>query len=101
MAQAGVEIVLRTRDDATKGIKAAEREAQKSAEKTATATERAAAKAAAAAWRGAAMQRTSYQRMAQAREQLVIRSERTIQREIQRTEAAYNLLRASGTMSFR
>lgn len=40
-----------------------------------------------------------HQRAAQAREQLGIRSENTIRREIQQTEAAYNRLSRSGTMS--
>lgn len=42
-----------------------------------------------------------FRRMAQARETLGIRSERDIQREIQRTEAAYNRLARAGTMSWR
>ena len=40
-----------------------------------------------------------YRRSASARETLGIRAERTIQREIQQTEAAYNRLARSGTMS--
>ncbi|WP_163304433.1 hypothetical protein [Enterobacter ludwigii] len=42
---------------------------------------------------------SNYQRMATAREMLGIRSEKDIQREIQRTEAAYNRLSNSGVMS--
>ena len=42
---------------------------------------------------------TEAQRMATARQTLGVRSEREIQREIQRTEAAYNRLARSGTMS--
>src|SRR5262249_751885 len=42
-----------------------------------------------------------YRRMAQARETLGIRPEREIQREIYRTEAAYNRLARSGAMSWR
>lgn len=41
-----------------------------------------------------------FAKMAKAREQLGIRPEREIQREIMRTEAAYNRLARSGTMSF-
>ena len=41
------------------------------------------------------------QRMTAAREQLGVRSERTIQREIQQTEAAYKRLANSGTMTAR
>ncbi|MCX8957228.1 phage tail tape measure protein [Erwinia psidii] len=40
-----------------------------------------------------------YRRMASARETLGIRSERTIRREISQTQAAYNRLSRSGTMS--
>ncbi|MCL2160705.1 MAG: phage tail tape measure protein [Betaproteobacteria bacterium] len=101
MANADVEIRLRLNNEASQGVKKAEQDAQKGAEKTATATERAAAKAATAAERGAAQQRNAYKRTAQAREQLGIRSERTIQREIDRTVAAYNRLARSGTASWR
>ncbi|MFM9902134.1 MAG: phage tail tape measure protein [Polaromonas sp.] len=41
-----------------------------------------------------------FQKMAQAREALGIRPERQIQREIERTQAAYNRLARSGTASF-
>jgi hypothetical protein len=41
-----------------------------------------------------------YKRMAQAREVLGVRSEREVQREIQRTEAAYNRMARSGTLSW-
>lgn len=96
-----VEVRLKLRDAATAGLKTATQAAQQEASKVATATEKAAAAAAAAAERGAAQQRNSYQRMAQARETLGIRSERAVQREIARTEAAYHRLRDSGTLSFR
>lgn len=43
---------------------------------------------------------SDYKRMAKARETLGVRSEREIQREIQRTEAAYNRLTRSGNMSW-
>jgi hypothetical protein len=46
-------------------------------------------------------QRDEYQRMTQARELLGVRSERTIRREIQQTEAAYRRLASSGTMGWR
>lgn len=42
-----------------------------------------------------------YQKMAKARETLGVRSERELQREIQRTEAAYNRLARTGTLSWR
>ena len=96
-----VEVRLSANDTASAGIKKVEKEAQKGAEKTATATEKAAAKAAAATERGARMQRNSFQKMANAREALGIRSEKTIQREIERTQASYNRLARSGTMSWR
>jgi hypothetical protein len=94
---ANVEIRLVLNDAASAGLSNAQQQAQK----ISTATEKASAKAAAAAARGAAIQRSAQQRMAQARETLGIRSEKTIQREIQRTEAAYNRLARSGAMSWR
>jgi hypothetical protein len=42
-----------------------------------------------------------YQRMAEARAQLGVRSEREVRREMQQTEAAYNRLARSGTLSWR
>lgn len=51
--------------------------------------------------KAAKVQRADFQRLSQAREMLGIRSEHVIQREIQRTEAAYRRLAASGTLSFR
>jgi len=101
MSNADVEIRLRLNNEASSGVKKAEQDAQKGAEKTASATERVASRAATAAQRGASMQRSAFQRTAQAREQLGIRSERTIQREIDRTTAAYNRLARSGTASWR
>ena len=68
---------------------------------SATATEQAANRAAAAAARGAAMQTNSFSRMNAARERLGIRSEHTIQREIQRTQAAYARLATDGSRSWR
>jgi hypothetical protein len=43
---------------------------------------------------------SDYKRMAKARETLGVRSEREIQREVQRTQAAYNRLARSGTQSW-
>jgi hypothetical protein len=100
-SSADVEIRLSLQDGASKGLKQAGEQAQKDAQKTATATEKAAAQAAASAERGAAAQRNAYQRLSQARERLGVRSETAIQREIQRTQAAYNRMARSGTMSFR
>lgn len=45
--------------------------------------------------------RTEFQQLSKARELLGVRPERTIQREIQRTEAAYARLKRSGTLSWR
>lgn len=95
-----VEVRLKMRDGATAGIKAVSQAAQQEAAKTTTATEKAAQKAADATEKGAARQRSSYEKLSQAREALGVRSERAIQREIQQTEAAYNRLKASGTLSW-
>ncbi|WP_198420389.1 phage tail tape measure protein [Sulfurimicrobium lacus] len=74
---------------------------EQAAAKAATATEKAAQKAADAVEKGASRQRSSYEKLSHARETLGIRSEQAIQREIQHTEAAYNRLAASGTLSWR
>jgi hypothetical protein len=95
-----VGITLQFSNNAAPGLKRAEQEATKGAQKAATATQAAANRAAHAAERGAAMQRNSYQRLSQARERLGLRSEHTIQREIQRTQAAYNRLARDGSRSF-
>jgi hypothetical protein len=101
MATADVEIRLRLQDSASKGLATAAQSAQKASERTATATERAASRAAAATARGNAQQLNQYNRLARAREQLGIRSERSIQREIDRTRGAYERLARSGTMTWR
>lgn len=95
-----VEVRLKMKDGATAGIKAVSQAAQQEAAKTATATEKAAQKAAEATQKSASRQRSSYEKLSQAREALGMRSERAIQREIQQTEAAYNCLKASGTLSW-
>jgi len=95
-----VEVRLKMRDGATAGIKAVSQTAQQEAAKTATATEKAAQKAAEATQKSTARQRSSYEKLSQDREVLGVRSERAIQREIQQTEAAYNRLKASGTLSW-
>lgn len=94
-----VEVRLKMKDGATAGIKAVSQVAQKEAANTATATEKAAQKAADAAQKSAARQRSSYEKLSQAREVLGIRSEQAIQREIQQTEAAYNRLANTGKLS--
>ena len=96
-----VEVRLRLKDGAatTAEMKAVEKVAEQIADKTATATERAARRAAEATERGNARQRTSYEKTAQARETLGIRSEKIIQREIQQTEASYGRLAKAGFAS--
>lgn len=76
-------------------------EVVQSTERVATATERAAARSAEATERSATRQRSSFQRLYAARDALGMRSEQAIQREIQRTEAAYRRLVDSGTLSWR
>ena len=95
-----VEVNLVLNDRSTAGTRAAAQAAQQEANKVATATERAAQKAADAAEKSAARQRSSYERLSQARETLGVRSERAIQREIQQTEAAYNRLKSAGFASW-
>jgi hypothetical protein len=96
-----VGITLSLSNNAAPGLKRAGQEATNVARKAATATQAAANRAAQAAERGAATQRNSYQRLSQARERLGLRSEHAIQREIQRTQAAYNRLARDGSRSFR
>jgi hypothetical protein len=60
---------------------------------------RAATEAETAVNQGNNRQRQSYERLSHARETLGVRSESQIQREIQRTQAAYRRLENSGTMS--
>lgn len=95
-----VEIRLKLQDGTSAGAKAVSQTIQKEAEKATTATERAAQRAAEAAEKGANRSRSAYERLSQAREVLGVRSERLIQREIQQTEAAYQRLLSSGTMSW-
>lgn len=85
-----VEVKLKLNDGATKGLaKAAElqQKAVKQAEAITLASN--------------GRQRSSYEKLSQAREVLGIRSEKAVQREIQQTEAAYKRLANSGTASAR
>ena len=68
-ATVDVEVRLKMRDGATAGIKTASQTAQQEAAKTATATEKAAQKAAEAAEKGAARQRSSYEKLSQTAQQ--------------------------------
>lgn len=101
MNQAAVDVALRVNLQGSAGAALGKEVALAEAaqKKLQTATERAAKAAQDAATRGERHQRTSYERMAEAREVLGVRGERVVQREIQRTEAAYNRLLNSGTMS--
>lgn len=94
-----VEVRLRLKDGATAQMKVVEKVAEQIADKTATATERAARRAAEATERGNTRQRTSYEKTAQARENLGIRSEKAIQKEIDNTRKAYGQLAAAGFAS--
>lgn len=104
-----VEVRLKMQDAGVDaGLKVVQGAAEKAAtasvaatEKAATAMERAAEKAAADAERSAARQRSSYERLSHAREALGMRSEHAIQREIDKTVAAYNRLSDSGALSFK
>ncbi|MDR0673311.1 MAG: phage tail tape measure protein [Zoogloeaceae bacterium] len=96
-----VGISLRLNNSASAALRRANEEAARGARQTANATARASNQAAQAAERGAAMQRNSYQRLTQARERLGVRSEHAIQREIDRTRAAYQRLAQSGSMTWR
>lgn len=94
-----VELRLRLKDSATADLKAVEKTVETISDRVATATERASKRAAEATERGNARQRSSYEKTAQARENLGIRSERVIQREIKQTEAAYGRLAKAGFAS--
>lgn len=93
------ELQITLKDGATTGLKSIEQQAEKSAKRVAAASEDAAKKAAGATEASTARQRSSYERLSRAREVLGVRSEHTIQREIQQTEAAYKRLESSGTTS--
>ncbi len=95
-----VEVRLKMRDGATAGIKSSAQTARQEAAKTASATEKAAQKSAEAVEKSAARQRSSYEKLSHARGSLGMRSEHAVRREIQQTEAAYNRLKASGSMSW-
>ncbi|WP_290977747.1 phage tail tape measure protein [Herbaspirillum sp.] len=95
-----VEVNLVLNDRATAGARAAAQGVQQETNKVTTATERMAQKAADSIEKGTTRQRSSYERLSQARETLGVKSERAIQREIQQTEAAYNRLKMAGFSSW-
>lgn len=82
------------------GLAKAAAEAKKVLDSLATAGVSGASSTARAQAQAAAAMRRDYQAMAQAREMLGIRSERRIQQEIRATEAAYQRLARSGTLSW-
>lgn len=104
-ASTKVEIVFTTRDNSAPGTKAVEQTVAKSAANTekilAQSAVNAGKKTVAAAQSSATESISAYAKMANAREQLGIKSENTIRREIAQTEAAYNRLARSGVASAR
>lgn len=82
-------LTMRLRDLASRGVLAASRDMQSAVSKTAAATD------------NLTKAVTNYARKREAIAVLGIRSEHEIQREMQRTEAAYNRLAQSGELSFR
>ena len=96
-----VELRLRAKDSASRGIKAVADTSVSSAARARSATERAAKRGSDAVHAATSRQQRDHKRLASARDRLGIRSERIIQREIRRTEAAYRRLSAAGTLSFR
>lgn len=94
-----VEVRLKLKDGVGAELKASAQMAEQGAAKVATATERAARRSAEAVERSATRQRSSYEKTSQAREALGIRSEKTIQKEIENTRRAYAALGAAGFAS--
>ncbi|WP_435626985.1 phage tail tape measure protein [Candidatus Ferrigenium straubiae] len=93
------ELQITLKDGSTAGLKAIAAEAEKTAKKISSASEEAAKKSTSETEKSTSRQRSSYERLSHAREVLGVRSERSIQREIQQTEAAYKRLESSGTVS--
>lgn len=89
VAAAVAELRLRFKDlGAARGLEQAARRAERARQEAERATTQSNAR-----------QRTSYERLSLAREQLGMRSEHKIRREIQQTEAAYKRLANSGRLS--
>jgi len=95
------ELQITFKDGATAGLKSVEQAAVNSANKTASASVAAANKSSAAVAESTTKSKTEYEKLAAARETLGVRPEKTIQREIQQTEAAYNRLAKSGVVGAR
>lgn len=87
-----VALLLRLKDMLSGPLRRVTRDWQRQSESAAEAATRATA-------RSAAEQQRAFTRLASARQSLGIRSEQTIQREIRQTEAAYNRLARSGSLS--
>lgn len=83
-----VEVKLKLSDGATRGITKAAELQQKALRQSENLTVQSNNR-----------QRSSYEKLSQAREVLGVRGERAVQREIQHTEAAYKRLAASGALS--
>lgn len=95
------ELQLTFKDGTSAGLNQVTKSAEAAAGKTAAASVAAAKKSTEAVTSQVSKSRSEYEKLASARETLGVRPERTIQREIQQTEAAYNRLARSGTASAR
>ena len=95
-----VELKVKLANEASAALKKVETDAINTAQKIGTASDKVAAQTAAFAEKSAARNTSAFQKNAQARQMLGMRSEHAIQREITRTEAAYNRLKNTGTLSF-
>jgi hypothetical protein len=93
------ELVIRIKDATPQGAAAVVKSAEAMAQKTSTAIERASKKSADDVERSNKQQRTSYEKLSQAREALGVRSEKTIQKEIENTRRAYGQLASAGFAS--
>lgn len=93
------ELVIRIKDATPQGAAAVVKSAEAMAQKTSTAIERASKKSADDVERSNKQQRSSYEKLSQARETLGVRSEKTIQKEIENTRRAYGQLASAGFAS--
>lgn len=93
------DLIIRIKDGTAQGSAAVVKSAEAAAQKTSTAFERAAKKAAADTEQSNQRQKSSYDKLSQAREALGVRSEKTIQKEIENTRRAYGQLAAAGFSS--
>lgn len=98
-ASVNAELVIRIKDGTPQGAAAVVKSAEAMAQKSSTAIERASKKASEDVDRSNKQQRTSYEKLSQARETLGVRSEKTIQKEIDNTRRAYGQLASAGFAS--